>query len=266
MPDKPITSPANPRVKQLLALRKRRTRDAEGVTVVEGREEIWLALRAGVIPRSVYVCPDLAQGDTDPDLAELVGATAGEIVTLGRAAFEKASYRQSPDGFLAVVPSPGRRLDQLALGPRPLVLVGEGVEKPGNLGAMVRTAEAAGLDAVVAASPVADWGNPNLIRASKGTVFAIPVAAAPADTVADWLADQGIGIVVATPETDVLVTDLDLTGPIAVVVGAEHEGVSGLWLERPHLAARLPMFGRVNSLNVATSAAIVIYEAVRQRA
>ncbi|MBA3309162.1 MAG: RNA methyltransferase [Nocardioidaceae bacterium] len=261
-----ITSPANPRVKWLVGLRKRRARDAEGVTVVEGFEELTLALDAGVRPLALYFCPDLVADDTRLSTVERVAAGGIEVVELGKAAFEKASYRESPDGWLAAVPTPGRAVSELAVGPDPLILVCESIEKPGNLGAMLRTAEAAGVDAVIAASPLADWGNPNVIRASKGTVFALPVAAASSTEVAAWLRERHIQIVVASPGADALVTDLDLTCGTAVVVGAEHAGVSAAWLELTDHAARLPMFGRSNSLNVATSAAIVIYEALRQRA
>jgi TrmH family RNA methyltransferase len=186
-------------------------------------------------------------------------------VALGRAAFDKVSYREHPDGVLAVVPDPSRALADIELGERPLVLVCEAVEKPGNLGAMLRTAEAAGVAAVIAAAPVTDWGNPNVVRASKGTLFAVPVAAAGVDDVLAWLRGNGVAVVVATPDAPDLVTDCDLTGACAIVVGAEHEGVSATLGAGADHAVRLPMVGRVNSLNVATAAAVTVYEAVRQR-
>ena len=275
-----VTSPANARVKSLQALRKRRVRESEGVTVVEGRDELQLALEAGVRPRLLIICPELARPAPADDerIVDRARSSGAEVVTMSRAAFSKASYRESPDGWLAIVPDPARELSALdsvvaevsQSGRAPLLLVCEAVEKPGNLGAMLRTAEAAGVDAVVAASPVADWGNPNVVRASKGTVFAVPIAAATAEDVIRWLRRHRIHIVVATPETEQLVTDVDLTRATAVVVGAEHEGVSRVWFEPDivgpdTVAAKLPMRGYVNSLNVATSAAIVLYEALRQR-
>jgi RNA methyltransferase, TrmH family len=256
-----IASPTNLRVKRLVGLRKRRTRDDEGVTLVEGHDEIVLALDAGVRVRELYWCPALVRGrDIAARLAE------APQTTLSRAAFDRASYRESPDGWLAVVDQPGASLDTLEVGADSLILVCEAIEKPGNLGAMLRTADAAGVSAVVAADPLTDWGNPNVVRASKGTVFAVPIASAGSAEVARWLHDLGIRIVVASPETDGLVTDLDLTGATAIVVGAEHEGLTDVWLDAADDLAKLPMVGRVNSLNVATSAAIVVYEAVRQRA
>lgn len=261
-----ITSPANSRVKWLVGLRKRRNRDQEHLAVVEGRDELVLALDAGVAVRQLYWCDALVQPpDRDSLLARVAGAHGAEVIALGDAAFRKASYRQTPDGWLAVVADPVSALADVQLPSDALVLVGESIEKPGNLGAMLRTADAAGVDAVVAATPLADWSNPNVVRASKGPVFAVPVASAPSTDVADWLEKNGVCIVVATPQASRLVTDADLTGPIAVVVGAEHAGVSSTLLARADVTVALPMFGRVNSLNVATSAAIVLYEAVRQR-
>jgi TrmH family RNA methyltransferase len=261
-----ITSPANPRVKQLVSLRKRSARDAAGLTVVEGYDELRLALSAGVRPSAVFCCPELVADPGQLALMEALAVGGTEVVRLSRSAFAKAAYRESPDGWLAVVSDPGRPLGDLMLGRRPLILVAEGVEKPGNLGAMLRTADAAGADAVVAASPGTDWGNPNLIRASKGAVFAVPVAAASTPDVVTWLRERGLVIVVATPDATTTLGDVDLARPVAVVVGAEHEGVSPLWHEAADATVTIPMAGRVNSLNVAASAAIVLYEAVRQRA
>jgi TrmH family RNA methyltransferase len=264
-PQLEITSPANPRIKWLVSLRRRRTRDAERLTLVEGYDELTLALDAGVTPRQVYWCPDLARDPGREKLLARVAALGSDVVPLGTAAFSKASYREGPDGWLAVVDEPGVALDEIELGQQALVLVCESVEKPGNLGAMLRTAEAVGADAVVAASAVTDWGNPNIVRASKGTVFAVPVASAPSAEVVGWLRRNAVTIVVATPDVPTLVTDLDLTGPTAIVVGAEHAGVSSQLRGAADLTAALPMAGRVNSLNVAASAAVLLYEAVRQR-
>ncbi|MGI8433864.1 MAG: TrmH family RNA methyltransferase [Nocardioidaceae bacterium] len=260
-----LSSPANPRVKWLVGLRKRRSRDAEGLAVVEGHDELAVALDAGVELRQFFYCPELVANRDESSLLA-VAERAGEVVSLSPPAFAKASYRESPDGWLGIVPSPSRPLAKLPTGLRALVLVCEAVEKPGNLGAMLRTAEAAGLDAVIAAAATTDWGNPNVVRASKGTVFGIPVSAAPTPEVVGWVKSRLLRVVLATPDTDTLATDVDLTGPTAIVVGAEHEGVSADWRAVADESVALPMVGRVNSLNVATSAAVVIYEALRQRA
>lgn len=261
-----ITSPANARLKSLVALRRRRVREEAGLTLIEGYDELSLALDAGVVPRTVYHCPELMlDPDVQQDVVLRVEAMGSDTQQLGRAAFEKVAYREGPDGFLAVVDSVVRTCADLRVGHAPIALICQGVEKPGNLGAMLRTADAAGVAAVVAADPVTDWGNPNLVRASKGTVFSVPVAS---DTTAEtlrWLSDNGIELAATTPDTDLDYTDVDYTGPIAIAVGAEKYGLTDEFLAAAAYRIRIPMAGRANSLNVATSAAIVIYEAVRQR-
>jgi RNA methyltransferase, TrmH family len=262
--DLEITSPANPRIKQLVALRRRRAREQAGVTLVEGLAEIELALAAGVAPVTLYYCPALADLES-LGLAATAAVAGAAVVQVSRPVFEKISYREGPDGWLAVVPAVVSSLENLDLGPQPLVLVCAGLEKPGNLGAILRTADAAGVAAVIAADPVTDWGNPNVVRASKGTVFSVPVAAGTSAQALDWIAARRLAIVAATPDAKQLVTDVDLTGPTAIAVGAEQAGLSSEWLERADHRVRIPMFGRADSLNVSTSAAIITYEAVRQR-
>ena len=261
-----VTSASNPRLKAVLALRRRRVREQEGCTVVDGYEELGLALDAGVVPQSVLHCPELM---LDPHRQSALVERARELgattIRLSRTAFEKVSYREGPDGFLAVVPVAGTALGDLDLPPDPLVLVCEGIEKPGNLGAMLRTAEAAGVAAVVAADPLTDWGNPNVVRASKGTVFAVPVATATTAEVLQWLRGAGIRLVATTPDTDTAHTAVDYRGAVAVAVGTEKQGLTDEALRGAGERVRIPMVGRVNSLNAATAAAVVVYEAVRQR-
>lgn len=259
-----ITSVTNPRVKTLVALRRRRKRDELGVSLVEGYEELDLALSAGVVPREVYHCPELSAPD-NRDVAARLSATGAVLHHLGRAAFEKAAYREGPDGWLAVVPRVETTLTELITGDRPLIVVCGGVEKPGNLGSVLRTADAAGATAVISVDPVTDWGNPNVIRNSKGAVFSVPVASCDTVSFLRWATENDLSIVATTPDTDRHVTDLDLTGPTAILVGAEKHGLSPELLAAADVRAKLPMFGRVDSLNVAVSAAIVVYEAVRQR-
>ena len=274
LPDLLITSPANPRLKALIALRRRRIRDETRTTVVEGHEELALALAAGVRPETHFVCPELYspagragrqeighQDDVVGDARQL----GAEGVRLSRDAFEKVAYRESPDGLVAVVSAVGQALATIEPGPGALVLVSQGVEKPGNLGAMLRTADAAGAAAVIAADPVTDWGNPNVVRASKGTVFSLRVSAATTAETLAWLARHDIPLVVTTPDTDRLYTDVDLSGAVAVAVGAEKHGADDALLAAAAYRVRIPMLGKVNSLNVAASAAVVVYEAVRQR-
>jgi TrmH family RNA methyltransferase len=259
-----ITSPANPRIRQLVALRRRRIRERTAVSLVEGHQELSVALAAGVRPCALYYCPELVTGDALRTVDQ-VAALGAEVIQVSRPVFGKIAYRESPDGWLAVVPAVRAELSRLEIGARPLLLICARVEKPGNLGAMIRTADAAGLAAVIAADSVTDWGNPNVVRASKGTVFSVPVASATSAEVLPWLAEHALTLVATTPDADLLLTDADLTGPTAIAVGPENDGLSAQWLARADIKVRIPMFGRADSLNVATSAAIAIYEAVRQR-
>jgi len=274
MSDLVITSAANPRLRSLVALRRRRVREEERSTLVEGYEELSLALAAGVVPSVAYVCPQLFSpagrgGSQDigvqDDLVADLRRHGVQIIRLSRAAFEKVAYREGPDGLLAVVDDVARDLAGLSVGAADLILLCQGIEKPGNLGAMLRTADAAGADAVVAADPVTDWGNPNVVRASKGTVFAVPVASATTDDTVAWLRDNDVALVVSTPDTDADYTDVDYTSRVAIAVGAEKHGADDVLLAAAAQRVRIPMAGRANSLNVAASAAILLYEAVRQR-
>ncbi|TWD15928.1 TrmH family RNA methyltransferase [Marihabitans asiaticum] len=264
MTDLHITSPANPRLKELLGLRRRRTREQTGTTVLEGTEELRLAIEAGVTPFAVYHCPELMH-EAGPQAVDAARAVGAEVISLSREAFAKVSYREGPDGVLATVPAPGRPWDEIELPAHPFVLVVEGVEKPGNLGAMLRTADAVGADLVIAADCVTDWGNPNVIRSSKGTVFAVPVVSGTREQAWTWLAERGVMVVATTPDTDRLHTDVDYRSGVAVAVGSEKYGLTQEALAGAAERVRIPMVGRVNSLNVATSAAVVLYEAVRQR-
>jgi TrmH family RNA methyltransferase len=264
-----ITSTANPRIKYLVALRRRRVRDEANVTLVEGFEELDLALTAGVRPVAVYYCPFLV-GQSQFPLVDRAARAGADVVSVSEDAFGKVAYRESPDGWLAVVPAVRADLTAIDLsaprvGAAPLVLVCQGVEKPGNLGAILRTADAAGVSAVIATDPVTDWGNPNVIRASKGTVFTVPVAASTSEHVLTWLSENGLALVATTPDAAQLLGEADLTGPVAIAVGSEKHGLPPQWLARADISLRIPMFGRADSLNVATSAAITCYEAVRQR-
>lgn len=260
MPD--VSSTANPRVKALVRLRSRRARDEAGVTLVEGHDELRLALGAGMTPTELWWAPELVRDD---ELLHEVGATGARIVSVSRPVFEKVAYREGADGWLAVAPTPGHDLADLAPGDPALVLVAEGIEKPGNLGALLRNVEAFGADALVSAGAVTDLGNPNVVRASKGTVFAVPSAAAASEDVVAWARGAGLRIVVTTPAATTPLAAVDLTGPTALVIGSEATGVTDTWLDAADETVVVPMAGRVNSLNAATSGALALYEATRQR-
>ena len=255
-----ITSLQNPRVKHIVRLRdEKRQRRADGLMPVEGYDEIQLALLAGHKPRTVFSAPELTSRQIDLAQAET------EQITVNRAVFEKISYRENPDGWLAVFPIPQDSLEDLKLSDSPLVIVAESVEKPGNLGAMLRTADAAHVDALLVCDPRVDPWNPNVVRASRGAVFSVPVIECDNASALEWLRRAGIRILAATPSADVVYSDIDLRQPTAVAVGTEDEGLTNFWMSQADVKVRIPMTGRVNSLNVSVSTALIVYEAVRQR-
>lgn len=259
-----ITSLQNPRVKQAVQLRQRRQRDRAGLLLVEGADEISLALAGGARPRAVFYCPGLSAQPADSVLAAAAQAGA-ELFEVSAPVFQKLAFRENPDGLLAVVPAGQRTLDDLALGARPLLLVAEAVEKPGNLGALLRSADACGVNGVIVCDPATDLNNPNVVRSSRGTLFTVPLAEAGSAEAIAWLRARHIAIVAATPQATQLYTQADLRGPVAIAVGAEDEGLSPIWLNQADVSVRIPMLGQVNSLNVSTAATLLMYEAVRQR-
>ncbi len=258
-----ITSPANPRVKMLAGLKRRRNRDAAGTFPIEGSRVVRRALDASWPLDEAFFAPGLATADAHA-VAHALHGTGIEITELGDDAFRRAAYREHPDGIIAVGRTSKLDLDQLDLGAQPLLLVVEGIEKPGNLGAMLRTADGVGADAVIVATPTADVWNPNVVRASQGALFTVAVAARPAVEVAAWLADMRIAAVAAVPRAGAPAPwGVDLTGPVALVVGSEHAGLSDVW--QGSIDVAIPMRGAGDSLNASVAAAVLLYEARRQR-
>ncbi|MGH7996723.1 MAG: TrmH family RNA methyltransferase [Opitutaceae bacterium] len=261
-----ITSLQNPRVKQLVKLRDRRPRDEAGLFLVEGYREIRRALEKAVPLRELYFCPEWFLGVNEPDLLRRAGESGAELVELSKEAFAKVAYRERPDGLLAVAPQWKRRLDDLKFsGAAPFLLIVEGIEKPGNLGTILRAADAAGCDAVIVCDPVTDLFNPNVVRASTGVLFSVPCVVAESAEVRPWLRGRGIRAVATTPAASTLHTEADLRGPLAVVMGSEQYGLSEFWLGNADESVRIPMAGQADSLNVAMAALITLFEAVRQR-
>lgn len=250
-----ITSPANPSVKQLVRLRNRRDRDASGQFVIEGRRPLSLAAEAGVELLQQVICPALG-GTPVPDVP---------ILEMTEVPFRKASIRQNPDGVLAVASHLDTSLSRLVPSPRPLILVVESIEKPGNLGAMLRTCDAFGVEALVVADPATDVHNPNVVRASQGAMFTVPVAVASVREVREWIGGHGIRLVATTPDAPRSAWEVDLKDGAAVAVGAEDHGLTAQMVEAAEATVRIPMTGRVDSLNASVAAAVILYEAVRQR-
>jgi TrmH family RNA methyltransferase len=253
-----ITSTQNPRVKHVVKLKEdKRQRRKEGLIVVEGWTEISHALAAGLLPRTIFSAPDL--------VSHPVKGLSSDILTVNPAVFEKMSYRENPDGWLALFEMPNRSLDDIQLGSSPLVIVAESVEKPGNLGAILRTADAAGVDALLVCDPRVDLWNPNVVRASRGALFSVPAIELNNAAAFSWLKSNAIQVLAATPSAKVTYTQANLADPVAVVVGTEDLGLTGFWLQRADQKVLIPMHGRVNSLNVSIAAALIVFEAVRQR-
>lgn len=260
-----ITSLQNPRIKNLVRLREGSHRRRQQRFLIEGRRELERSIAADWELEAVYFAEEFFRDEGDYELLDRVAKSGLEAIRLDEQVFQKAAYRESPDGWLASAPMRQNRLESIALSKCPLLLVLEGVEKPGNLGAVIRSANAAGADAVIVSNPVTDIYNPNAIRASQGAFFDIPVVETENSELIPWLATHGIAAMVATPHADELVWDANLKMPLAWIMGTEHDGVSDDWLKPPHKTVRLPMKGITDSLNVSTAAAVMLFETVRQR-
>lgn len=253
-----ISSVQNPRVKRLVKLREdKKARAEDGLTLVEGFDEIRLALAAGHTPQTILFAPELTSRSME--------FPAGEHLSVSRAVFEKISYRQNPDGWMGIFPIPQTSLDDLKLSKTSLIIVAESIEKPGNLGAILRTADAAGVDALLVCNPRVDVWNPNVVRASRGAVFSVPVVACENAEALKWLKGGMTRIVAATPSAEEVYSAVNLKSPVAIAVGTEDEGLSDFWMTNADVKVKIPMMGKVNSLNVSVSTALILYEAVRQR-
>ncbi len=265
VPAEKITSLQNPRVKQLVRLRERRARDEAGLFLIEGYREVRRALERNVKLTELYFSPDWFLGENEPALLTQAHQAGAQLFELSKEAFAKVAYRERPDGLLAVAPQWQRSLDELTLNPTPFLLVCESIEKPGNLGTILRSADAAGCDAVIVCDAVTDIFNPNVVRASTGVLFSVPVVLASSQQVQTWLRARGIRAVATTPAATLLHTACDLRGPLAIIMGSEQYGLSDFWLQNSDQRVRIPMAGQADSLNVAMATIITLFEAVRQR-
>ena len=259
MSDEIITSLQNPKLKRLLELQaKSAARRTSGLFVVEGVRELSHCLDAGYEAETVFWCPEIL-----PSLPQL--PSSARTVQVSRKVYEKAACRESTEGLIAEVRSRNLSLQDLRLPGNPLVMVLESVEKPGNLGAVLRSADAAGADAVLICDPLTDLYNPNLIRASLGSVFTVPCACCPSDEAIAFLKERGIRILTAQLQDSSPYYDCDMTAGTAIVMGTESTGLTDIWRKAADAHIRIPMAGRMDSLNVSVSAAILLFEAVRQR-
>ncbi len=260
-----ISSTSNDRVKGVVKLRQRSHRDTCGRMVVDGCREIGRALDGNHPVHELYCCPDLFRDRNEDAIARRCSDRGVDVLECTEAVFRKMAYGDRADGLLAVASLVGTELTALDLPDHALVVVAESIEKPGNLGAILRSADAAGVHAVLVCDRCTDVSNPNVVRASTGTVFSVPIVECSTDDALAWLGGNGLRTVASTPQADRLLSDVDFTRSAAVIVGREDTGLSRTWLDAADMTVRIPMFGSADSLNAAVSTTIVLYEAVRQR-
>ncbi len=257
-----ITSATNPKIKQIVRLQQQsRQRRTERAFCVESERELLRALDAGFHVRQLFIC---TQRIASPQWLDAMQSAGAQVFDVTEPVLGKIAYRQNPQGFIAVLGEQRIGLDRLKGGG--LLLVCSGLEKPGNLGAVLRSAEAAGAEAVLIDDPHYDLFNPNTVRASTGAVFTLPIVCEPRAVLTDWLNANGVRLVAATPEAEHAPADVDLTGSVALVLGSEAEGLDDHWKQAADRCVALPMHGAVDSLNVSATAAVLLYEALRQRA
>ena len=260
-----ITSLANSKIKNVVKLRQRSHRDDLGLMIIEGYRELKRALDNDHRPAELFFCEDMFHGGHEQELVDRCRDADANIFPCTSPVFTKMSYRDRPEGLLAVAPQVRGSLEDLSAPESGLFVVAEAVEKPGNLGTILRSADAAGVDAVLVCDRCTDLNNPNVVRASIGALFSLPVVeASTADTLA-WLRNRGVQILATSPHADALYTEVDMVRGTAVVIGAEQYGLSETWLKEADVQVRIPMMGQADSLNVASACTILLYEALRQR-
>jgi TrmH family RNA methyltransferase len=265
-----ITSLQNLKVKHLWHLRERRHRDEDQTFIIEGYRELLRAVEAGWHIDSLFICPSLFLGSNEVSLIQKIHAQGTSIFYCTTPVFHKISYRDRPDGMIALAPQRKLNLTSLdaiftANKKNPLFVVAEAIEKPGNLGTILRSSDAVGVDAVIVCDRCTDIYNPNVVRASVGTLFTVSTVDAQGEETIAWLREHHVAILAATPQAKHVFTDVDLTQPIAIAVGTEQVGLSERWMQEADLQVRIPMRGVADSLNVAMATTLLLYEADRQR-
>ncbi|MEI6970506.1 MAG: RNA methyltransferase [bacterium] len=260
-----IESGSNPRIKDLVRLRDRAHRDRAGLLLIEGYREVLRAVNAGVSIKELFFCEKFFLGENEPALIRLAGTNGASLFSVAETPFRKISYRDRPDGLIAISGPVTGSLSSLVLSPSPLLVVAEAIEKPGNLGAILRSADAAGVDGVIVCDGSTDINNPNVVRASTGTLFTVPVVEATTVETLAWLRERKVRIIAATPHATACYSDFDFRTPCAIAVGAEQYGLGKELMEQADERLRIPMAGVADSLNVSTAATLLLFEAARQR-
>jgi len=260
-----ICSLANSRIKNVVKLRRRSHRDESTLMLIEGYREILRAVDNKHFPHEIFYCPDLFQGENDQALIQRCMDAHADPFECSVEVFNKISYRDRPDGLLAVASQVRRSLADVKVPDNALVLVMESIEKPGNLGTILRSSDAAGVHAVIVCDRCTDINNPNVVRASIGTIFSLPIVEATTGEALAWLRAGKIQILAATPHAPQPYNDANMQRATAIVVGSEQYGLSETWMKEADVQVRIPMLGQADSLNVASAATILLYESVRQR-
>lgn len=260
-----ITSFQNPQIKQVVKLHKRRERDLQRKMIIEGYRAILAAVENAYPLHELYFCPELFFGHNEAALLERVAQGGTRLIEVAEGPFTKLAYRDRPEGLLAIAPQRRRPLHEYMPPPNAFYLIAEAIEKPANLGSILRAADGAGAAAVIVCDPGTDLFNPDVIRASVGAFFSLPTLECSTPEAIAWCRCHSIATLAATPQTDQRYTEVDMRQPVAIVVGTEQYGLSPAWLAQADWQVKLPMYGQVNSLNVAVAAALLLYEVVRQR-
>jgi len=263
-----ITSFSNPKIKDVVKLRERRERTKTGLTVIDGIREVEAAIKAGVEVTDIFICPALYEGQIQGDVDAIVQGVdfqKVEIFEVTKEIFGKICFGERSEGILVLVRAKVKTIKDLKVKKNPIFMLIESVEKPGNLGAILRTCDASGIDALLVCDPATDIYNPNVIRASLGTVFNVDVIAGSTEEIAGFLKSHKIKVVAATPAGKKNYTTLDFRVGVALAVGSEKDGLSKFWLEAADEKAFIPMKGQADSLNTSVAAALMAYEVLRQR-
>ncbi len=264
-----ITSVQNPKVKQVLHLRDKPFRDRTQLFLIEGYREILRATDQGWKIDQLFICPERFLGSNESALIARVKGRGAQIFSCSEKVFQKMAYRDRPDGLLALAPQRHLTLDHLRhfVSPSslPFFVVAEAIEKPGNLGTILRSSDAVGVTGLIVCDPCTDIYNPNVVRASVGTLFTVPTAEAAGEETLQWLRKEGIALLAATPQAEKEFTEIDLVRPLAIAVGTEQLGLSERWMKEADLQVRIPMKGVADSLNVAMATTLLLYEVLRQR-
>lgn len=259
-----ISSLQNPKIKNIVKLlSKNKERKAQGLFIIEGARELSLALAANYQIDSLFLCRELFSKTEYPDVLQTIPADKIHEVTLP--VFEKIAYREGSDGLLTLAMAQPHTLENLKLSDNPFIIILESVEKPGNLGAILRTADAAKADAVIICDPLADFYNPNVIRSSVGCIFTVQTAACLSSEALEWLHKNRITSYAAELNAANWYQDTDFRKPSAILMGTEADGLTDFWLENADTRIKIPMRGKIDSLNVSVSTAILTFEAMRQR-